>query len=83
MDYNRNRKYFGQHLSTLPVIISAACIGIGFLMVVFLANTRGIPSYIMTPAGLTLIAVGVGIYIIRSTRKIPDDEISEQARKLK
>ena len=83
MDYNRNRKYFGQHLSTLPVIISAACIGIGFLMVVFLANTHGIPSYIMTPAGLTLIAVGVGIYIIRSTRKIPDDEISEQARKLK
>ena len=82
MDYNRNKKYFSQHLSTLPIIISAACFGLGFLMVVILANTRGIPGYIMTPAGLTLIAVGAVIFVVRSAKKIPDAEISEQAKKL-
>ena len=82
MNYERNKKYFSQHLSTLPIIISAACFGLGFLMVVILANTRGIPGYIMTPAGLTLIAVGAFIFIVRSARKIPDGEISEQAKKL-
>lgn len=82
MNHERNKKYFAQHLSTTPVVISAACIGIGFLMVVFLANTRGIPGYIMTPVGLTLIAIGVAIFVVRSARKIPDAEISEQAAKL-
>ena len=82
MNYERNKKYFAQHLSTVPVVVSAACIGIGFLMVVFLANTRGIPGYIMTPAGLTLIAIGAAIFVVRSARKIPDAEISEQAAKL-
>ncbi len=82
MNYERNKKYFAQHLSTAPIVISAACIGIGFLMVVFLANTRGIPGYIMTPAGLTLIAIGAAIFVVRSARKIPDTEISEQAAKL-
>ena len=82
MNYERNKKYFSQHLSTLPIIISAACFGLGFLMVVILANTRGIPGYIMTPAGLTLIAVGAFIFIVRSARKIPDGEISEQTGKL-
>ena len=82
MDYSRNKKYFEQHLSTAPIIVSAACFAIGFLMVVFLANTRGIPGYIMTPVGLTFIAIGTLIFIVRSTRKIPDAEISEQAKKL-
>ena len=82
MNYERNKKYFSQHLSTLPIIISAACFGLGFLMVVILANTRGIPGYIMTPAGLTLIAVGAFMFIVRSARKIPDGEISEQTGKL-
>jgi hypothetical protein len=82
MNYERNKKYFSQHLSTLPIIISAACFGLGFLMVVILANTRGIPGYIMTPAGLTLIAAGAFIFIVRSARKIPDGEISEQTGKL-
>ena len=82
MNYERNKKYFAQQLSTVPVVISAACFGIGFLMVVFLANTRGIGSYIMTPLGLTLIAIGAAIFVVRSARKIPDAEISEQAAKL-
>ena len=82
MNYERNKKYFAQHLSTVPVVVSAACIGLGFLMVVFLANTRGIPGYIMTPAGLTLIAIGAAIFVVRSARKIPDAEISEQTAKL-
>ena len=81
MNYERNKKYFAQQLSTAPVIISAACIGIGFIMAVFLANTRGMP-YIFMPMGLTLIAIGAAIFVVRSARKIPDAEISEQAAKL-
>ncbi len=81
MNYERNKKYFAQHLSTAPVVISAACIGIGVFMAVFLANTRGMP-YIFMPMGLTLIAIGAGIFVVRSARKIPDAEISEQAAKL-
>ena len=81
MNYERNKKYFAQQLSTVPVLISAACIGIGFIMAVFLANTRGMP-YIFMPIGLTLIAIGAGIFVVRSARKIPDAEISEQAAKL-
>ena len=82
MDYNRNKKYFAQNLSTTPIVISAACIAIGFMMVVFLANTRGMPSYLMTSGGLTLIAIGAVIFVIRSAKKIPDGEISEQTQKL-
>ena len=82
MNYERNKKYFAQQLSTLPVIISAACFGLGFLMVVILANTRGVPGYLMTTGGLTLIAIGAVIFVVRSARKIPDAEISEQANKL-
>jgi hypothetical protein len=82
MDYNRNKKYFAQNLSTTPIVISAACIALGFMMVVFLANTRGMPSYLMTSGGLTLLAIGAVIFVIRSAKKIPDGEISEQTQKL-
>lgn len=82
MNYDRNKKYFAQNLGTAPIIISAACFALGFLMVVILANTRGVPGYIMTPVGLTLIAVGAAIFVVRSARKIPDAEISDQAKKL-
>ena len=68
MDYNLNKKYFGQNLSTAPIVVSAACIAIGFLMVVFLANTRGMPSYLMTSGGLTILAVGIAIFVVRSHR---------------
>jgi hypothetical protein len=82
MDYNRNKKYFNQQLSTAPIIVSAACIAIGFLMVVILSGTRGFNSYLMISGGLTLITIGAVIFLVRSAKKIPDNEISEQARKL-
>ena len=82
MDYNRNKKYFAQQLSTAPIIISAACFAIGFLMVVILSGTRGFNSYLMISGGLTLIAIGAVIFLVRAAKKIPDSEISEQARKL-
>ena len=82
MDYNRNKKYFEQHLSTAPIIVSAACIAIGFLMVVILSGTRGFNTYMMISGGLTFIAIGAAIFLVRSAKKIPDAEISEQARKL-
>lgn len=82
MNYTRYKKYFAQKLSTTPILISAACIAIGFLMVVFLANTRGMPSYLMTSGGLTLLAVGVAIFVVRSAKKIPDSEIDGEAEKL-
>ena len=80
MNYSRNKKYFEQKLSTAPIIVSAACIAIGFLMVVILSGTRGMNSYLMTSGGLTLLAIGVGIFVWRSAIKIPDSEISEQAK---
>lgn len=82
MNYSRNIKYFNQQLGTAPIIVSAACFAIGFIMVVFLANTRGLPGYIMTPVGLFLIAVGALIFVIRSAKKIPDSEIDEITQKL-
>ncbi len=82
MDYNRNKKYFEQHLSTTPIIVSAACFAIGFLMVVILSGTRGFSTYMMISGGLTFIAIGAVIFLIRAAKKIPDNEISEQARKL-
>jgi hypothetical protein len=82
MDYNRNKKYFEQHLSTAPVIVSAACIAIGFMMVVILSGTRGFNTYMMISGGLTFIAIGAAIFLVRAAKKIPDNEISEQARKL-
>jgi len=82
MDYNRNKKYFEQHLNTAPIIISAACFAIGFLMVVILSGTRGLNTYMMISGGLTLIAIGAVIFLVRAAKKIPDAEISEQARKL-
>jgi hypothetical protein len=82
MDYNRNKKYFEQHLSTTPIIVSAACFAIGFLMVVILSGTRGFNTYMMISGGLTFIAIGAAIFLVRAAKKIPDNEISEQARKL-
>lgn len=82
MNYTRHKKYFEQNLSTTPVIISAACIAIGFLMVVILSGTRGFNSYLMTSGGLTLLAIGVAIFLVRSSKKIPDSEIDGEAQKL-
>ncbi len=82
MNYNRHKKYFEQHLSTTPVIISAACIAVGFLMTVILSGTRGFNYFLMTSGGLTLIAVGVVIFLVRSARKIPDSEIDGETDKL-
>ncbi len=77
MDYKRHIKYFEQNLRTAPIVISGVCIGLGILMAVFLANTRGLPYYIMMPGGLTLIAIGAAIAVIRSAVKIPDNEVDD------
>ncbi len=78
MNTKRIQKYFNQHLSTFPVIVSAACIGIGLLMVVILANTRGLPTWLFSAIGLALIGVGALIFIFRAAVKIPDSEIDEK-----
>ncbi len=82
MNYTRHKKYFEQHLSTTPIIVSAACIAVGFLMTVILSGTRGFNYFLMTSGGLTLIAIGVVIFLVRSARKIPDSEIDEETSKL-
>ncbi len=69
-------------MGSASIVISAACIGIGFMIVVFLANTHGIPGYIMTPVGLTLIAIGAAIAVARSAIKIPDGEVDSETEKL-
>ncbi len=82
MDYKRHIKYFEQHLRTAPIVISGVCIGLGFIMAVFLANTRGMPYFIMMPGGLTLIAIGAAIAVTRSVIKIPDSEVDGETEKL-
>lgn len=82
MDYKRHIKYFNQNLKTAPVVVSGVCIGLGFIMAVFLANTRGLPYFIMMPGGLKLIAIGTLIAVIRSVVKIPDSEVDGVTEKL-
>ncbi len=82
MDHKRHIKYFEQNLRTAPIIIAGVCIGLGILMTVFLANTRGMPSYIMMPGGLTLIFIGAVIAVTRSVIKIPDAEVDGETEKL-
>ncbi|MGM9642612.1 MAG: hypothetical protein ACI3XI_05320 [Eubacteriales bacterium] len=82
MDYKRHKKYFNQNLKTAPVVVSGVCIALGIFMAVFLANTRGLPYFIMMPGGLTLIAIGTMIAIIRSAIKIPDSELDGVTEKL-
>ncbi len=82
MDYKRHIKYFEQNLKTAPVVVSGICIGVGFIMAIFLANTRGLPYYIMMPGGLTLIAIGTVIALVRSAVKIPDSEVDDDTVKL-
>lgn len=82
MDTKRIQKYFTQHLSTYPVIISAACIGIGVLMVVILANTRGLSTWLFSSLGLALLAIGAIIFVARAAIKIPDSEVDEKTRGL-
>lgn len=82
MNTTRIKKYFAQHLSTIPVVISGISIAIGLVMVVLLSNTRGLPSWIIMPAGFALLGIGVAIFIVRAVIKIPDAEIDEKVNAL-
>lgn len=59
MNYERNKKYFSQVNKTYPIVISAALIAVGFIMVVFLASTNGLPRGLMRMIGFPLLAAGV------------------------
>ena len=47
MNYQRTRKYFEQKNTTYPIVIAAALIAVGFIMVIFLASTSGLPRGLM------------------------------------
>lgn len=82
MDRNRNKKYFEQKNKTYPIIIASACIAVGFIMVVFLANTRGINRWAMTSLGLPLLVIGTVMWVIMSVVRIKDSEIDHDAAEL-
>lgn len=75
MNYRRNRKYFEQINRTYPIVISAVLITIGFIMVIFLAGTMGLPRGLMLMIGLPILALGVALAAVISAIRIKDSEI--------
>ncbi len=82
MNYRRNKKYFEQVNKVYPIVIAAALIAIGFIMVVFLAGTHGLPQGLMMMIGLPLLVVGVILATTISAVRIKDSEIDENAASL-
>ena len=79
MNYERNKKYFSQVNKTYPIVISAALIAVGFIMVVFLASTNGLPRGLMRMIGFPLLAAGVILATCISATRIKDSELDECA----
>ncbi len=77
MNYRRNKKYFEQVNTVYPIIISAALIAVGFIMVVFLAGTRGLPRGLMMMIGFPLLVAGIILGTTISAIRIKDSEIDE------
>lgn len=75
IDYERMKKYFAQKMPVWPLVAGFACVGIGLLMVVILANTRGISRGLMTWMGLAFLLVGAVDLIIYFAKKIKDSEL--------
>lgn len=82
MNYQRNKKYFSQVNKTYPIVISAVLIAVGFIMVIFLASTRGLPSGLMRMIGLPLLVAGVILATCISATRIKDSELDECAAAL-
>lgn len=79
MNYQRNRKYFEQVNKTYPVVIAALLIAVGFIMVVFLASTSGLPRGLMRIIGFPILTAGVVLATCISATKIKDSELDEAA----
>ncbi len=82
MNYQRNKKYFSQVNKTYPIVISAVLIAVGFIMVVILASTSGLPRGLMRMIGLPLMVAGVVIATCISAIRIKDAELDECAASL-
>lgn len=82
MNYQRNRKYFEQVNKTYPIVISAVLIAVGFIMVIFLASTSGLPRGLMRMIGLPILVAGVLLATVISAIKIKDSELDEAAEGL-
>lgn len=83
MNYQRNKKYFSQVNKTYPIVISAVLIAVGFIMVVFLASTSGLPRGLMRMIGLPLLVAGVVLATCISAVRIKDSELDECAASLR
>lgn len=82
MNYQRTRKYFEQKNTTYPIVIAAALIAVGFIMVIFLASTSGLPRGLMRIIGFPILAAGVVLAVAISAVRIKDSELDECAQAL-
>lgn len=83
MNYQRNKKYFEQVNKAYPIVISAVLIAVGFIMVVFLAGTHGLPRGLMMMIGFPLLAAGIVLATTISAVRIKDSEIDETTAALR
>lgn len=82
MNYQRTRKYFEQKNTTYPIVIAVALIAVGFIMVIFLASTSGLPRGLMRIIGFPILAAGVVLAVAISAVRIKDSELDECAQAL-
>lgn len=79
MNYKRNLKYFEQVNKTYPIVISAVLIAVGFIMVIFLASTSGLPRGLMRMIGFPILTAGVVLATYISAVRIKDSELDDSA----
>ena len=77
MNYKRNLKYFEQVNKTYPIVISAVLIAVGFIMVIFLASTSGLPRGLMRMIGFPILTAGVVLATYISAVRIKDSELDD------
>lgn len=83
MDYQRNKKYFTQKENVVPVIVSGILIALGFILIVFLSNTRGMSTWLMRSIGLVCLAVGAVVALIYTNVRIKDSETDGDVEEIK
>lgn len=83
MNYHRSKKYFEQVNKSYPIVISAVLIAVGFIMVVFLAGTHGLPRGLMMMIGGPILVAGVVLATTISAVRIKDSEIDETTAALR
>ena len=75
-DYERNKKYFKQHIPTWPTVLGFVAVAAGLFMVIILSNTRGAGWGWQAP-GLALTVAGAVLLVVINQIKIKDSELGQ------